>query len=380
MKRFLALALCLLLLPICAWSEETDMDAQTDAIFRKFKTTGGAVVVLKDGERVYERYYGVKNKNAQTAVDENTYFRLASVTKMVSGIGAMQLCEKGLLSLDASIGDTLGFEVINPYAPDIPVTLRMLMTHTAAFKENGGFASQSRSLSSILGDRNNRWGNFEKRASGAQYVYSNFGAGTVGAMMEAVTGQSVNAYMQENVFEPLGIEAAYAPSLLSSPEDVASLYTAKGTLFKAASAYLRETYEDYADPEYHFRTTIGALWMRPRDLATVTQVLCDGGAANGVQILSEETVELMRADQTGIGNVYSDEYGLFIKRVPNLLEGRMVYGHQGTSEGIVCNAYYIPEERFVFVLLTNGTSSARNDAIMNIARQMFALMYDAFGA
>ena len=120
--------------------------------------------------------------------------------------------------------------------------------------------------------------------------------------------------------------------------------------------------------------------MRPRDLATVTQVLCDGGAANGVQILSEETVELMRADQTGIGNVYSDEYGLFVKRVPNLLEGRMVYGHQGTSEGIVCNAYYIPEERFVFVLLTNGTSSARNDAIMNIARQMFALMYDEFGA
>lgn len=380
MKRILAIALCLLLLPVCAFAQETTVDEQTDAVFRKFKTTGGAVVVYRDGELAYERYYGVKNKNARTAVDENTYFRLASVTKMVSGIGAMQLVERGALSLDAPIGDALGFEVINPYAPEIPVTLRMLMTHTAAFRENGGFASQSRTLSSILGDRDKRWGNFEKRASGSKYVYSNFGAGTVGAMMEAVTGQSVNAYMQENVFAPLGIDAAYAPSLLASPDDVASLYTAKGKLFKAASAYLRETYEDTADPERHYRTTIGALWMRPRDLARVTQALCGDGTVDGVRLLQAETVELMRADQTGVGDVYSDEYGLFVKRVPNLLDGKMVYGHQGTSEGIVCNAYYIPEENFVFVLMTNGTSSARNDGIMNIARQMFALMHAEFGA
>lgn len=379
MKRMLALLLCLALVPACALGEGT-LDEQTDAIFKKFKTTGGAVVVLKDGELAYERYYGVKNKNAQTAVDENTYFRLASVTKMVSGVGAMQLVEDGLLSLDAPIGDALGFEVVNPYAPDIPVTLRMLMTHTAAFKENGGFASQSRTLSSILSDRDKRWGNFEKRASGSKYVYSNFGAGTVGAMMEAVTGQSVNAYMQANVFAPLGIDAAYAPSLLQNPDDVASLYTAKGKLFKAASAYLRETYEDYADPERHYRTTIGALWMRPRDLATVTQALCAGGTVNGVKLLDAQTTQLMRADQTGVGNVQSDEYGLFVKRVPNLLDGRMVYGHQGTSEGIVCNAYYIPEENFVFVLMTNGTSSARNDGIMNISRQLFTLLYGEFGA
>ena len=184
--------------------------------------------------------------------------------------------------------------------------------------------------------------------------------------------------MQENVFVPLGIEAAYAPSLLSSPDDVASLYTAKGKLFKAASAYLREEYEDFPDVERHYRTTIGALWMRPRDLATVTQVLCDGGAANGVQILAPETVELMRADQTGVGNVCSDEYGLFVKRVPNLVEGKMFYGHQGTSEGIVCNAYYSPEDNFVFVLMTNGTASGRNDGIMNIARQLFELHYGEF--
>ena len=62
------------LLPVAAMAEEAErtLDEQTDQIFRKFKVTGGAVVILKDGERVYERYYGVKNKNAQTPVDENT--------------------------------------------------------------------------------------------------------------------------------------------------------------------------------------------------------------------------------------------------------------------------------------------------------------------
>ena len=59
MKRILAIALCLLLLPVCAFAQETTVDEQTDAVFRKFKTTGGAVVVYRDGELAYERYYGV---------------------------------------------------------------------------------------------------------------------------------------------------------------------------------------------------------------------------------------------------------------------------------------------------------------------------------
>lgn len=380
MKRWtywLVLALCLAL---CApaLGEAANVDEQVDVNFRKSKTVGGAVVIYKDGELAYERYYGVKNTRAQAPVDEDTYFRLASVTKMVSGIGAMQLCEQGLLSLDASIGDALGYEVYNPYAPETPVTLRMLMTHTAALKENGGFAFASRTLSSILGDRDARWGNFEDRASGQKYAYSNFGAGTVGAMMEAVTGQSVNAYMTQNVFAPLSIDAAYAPSVLESPDDVASLYNTKGKLQKAASAYLREEYEDFADPDTHYRTTIGSLWMRPRDLARVTQALCGDGSVDGVQLLTKETVELMRADQAGLGGVQSSEYGLFVKRIEDLLDGRMVFGHQGTSEGIVCNAFYVPEDDFVFVMMTNGCSSVRDNGIITLARRQFALLYNAF--
>ena len=91
------------------------MDDAVRKIFKVQKTVGGTVLVAKDGEIVYQLNYGYQNARKQLRVTDGTHFRIASVTKMVSAIRVMQLVEEGKLSLDAPLGDTLGYTVYNPY-------------------------------------------------------------------------------------------------------------------------------------------------------------------------------------------------------------------------------------------------------------------------
>lgn len=112
-RRFTALFLCLLLLlPSLSLADVeaiTELDAYVDQAFRAAKTVGGSLVVMKDGQIVYARDYGMKDKARELPVDENTFFRTASITKMISGIGLMRLVDMGLLDLDAEIGRYLGY-------------------------------------------------------------------------------------------------------------------------------------------------------------------------------------------------------------------------------------------------------------------------------
>lgn len=105
-----------------------------------------------------------------------------------------------------------------------------------------------------------------------------------------------------------------------------------------------------------------------------------GGTVDGVRILQEETVTEMMADQQGKGGITAESpYGLCINRNDTLIEGTMVYGHQGISDAIVANVYYEPESRFVFVMITNGCKSGMNNRVCAVSRKMFTLMWENFG-
>lgn len=376
-KRLWGLVCVFLSILVCcaAWAEpaKADTDADIDAIFRRYHTVGGAVLVARHGELVYERYYGDANVNQHRPVNRDTYFRAASVTKFVSGIGAMRLVEHGLLDLDADIGGTLGMDIRNPRHPATPITLRQLMTHTSGVNDNSGFSNLTNTLRELLEDH--PWSNFTDRQPGKAYVYSNFGAGIVGALMEAATGQSVNAYMTEQVFAPLGIDAAYSASLLRSPEDVPALY-ADQKMATSANTSLSAAYDDTCDPNRHFRTTIGSLWIRPRDLLTLTSLMCEGGELNGTRLLASETVQTMTAPQSGMGSVTGKTvYGLFTARVDSVVPGVTLYGHQGISAGFVCNAYFDPETGYAFVLMTNGADQRQDNRICILARKLITYTY-----
>ena len=154
MKRLLCLFASLMLLCAPAFAESTDsLDDAVRKIFKVQKTVGGTVLVAKDGEIVYQLNYGYQNARKQLRVTDGTHFRIASVTKMVSAIRVMQLVEEGKLSLDAPLGDTLGYTVYNPYYKSLPVTLRMVMSHTTSVKSSGSYGKRGQGVQSRSEER-----------------------------------------------------------------------------------------------------------------------------------------------------------------------------------------------------------------------------------
>lgn len=380
MNRFLLRLMALLLgalMPLSA--SGLTMDEQVDQLFRRGKTTGGSLVIVMHGQIVYARDYGYRKLAGSQPVDERTYFRLASVTKLVSGVGTMQLVERGLLNLDQDISAYFGYEIKNPYFPKIPLTLRQAMSHTLSVSEDGGYSGIRNTVRDMLDYRLKRRGNFLNQKPGNKYVYSNFGAGLVGAMMEAVTGQSVNSYMRDNVFAPLGIDASYSASLLAAPQDVSGQYT-NGKLYRSASNYIEETYEDFADPERHYRTTVGDLWIRSRDLAKIAALLCGDGSYQDVRILRPESVMAMRTPQNTQGKSVTGDspYGLFMERNTFILPGITVYGHQGMSKAAILNLYTVPESGFAMVITSNGGSLVRDHRVGAMALNMMRTLYPEF--
>ena len=379
-KRLLIFTLCLLLAVFPAAAPAQDaIDEQADLLFRQSQTIGGALAVVLDGQIVYQRCYGYQDRADQVPVTADTYFRIASVTKMVSAIGLMQLVEQGLLDLDADISEYFGFAIANDYHPDTPVTLRQLMSHTAALSTYADYET-SLSLETVLSQSSSNREYITDHVPGSFYEYSNFGAGLTGAIMEAVTGVSVNQYMRENVFGPLSIDASYDPAALADPDSIATLYHSNGTRYHSVEYLLSQPYEDFADPAHHFSTTVGSLWIRAADLATLTVALCGGGAVNGAQLLSSDSLFAMRRDQADTHASVTGEspYGLFLAREETLLEGHTFYGHQGVYRGILCNVYFEPETQFGFVLLTNGCSTKLRDHVGILSRRLFALAYETF--
>lgn len=359
---------------------ERTVDARVDEVFSSMKAVGGAFVIAKDGQIVYERYYGVQQKSSGEPVTEKTYFRCASVTKLVTGIGLMRLMERGVLAPDEDISAYLGYTVRNPRYMDKPITLRMLMSHTAGMNETSSYSHQSSLLRDMIDVERKAKANFRDVEPGTQYTYSNFGAGITGSIIESVTGMDVSSYMRQDLFLPLGIDAAYKVNQLSEPEYIPTTYNQDGETVAGASYLLSQPYEAVPSPDTHYRMTVGGLYIRPRDLARLGIALCGDGTVDGQYVLSEASLAMMRQEQSPetTGITADTPYTFFTVRQDTLFEGRRVYGHQGTSDGIVCNLYYEPESRLVLAVMTNGCRSGREDGIMRITRRLAAIAEELY--
>ena len=381
LKKIYALMLALLLCCGGALAQELTMDEAVDQAFRRAKTVGGALVVAMGDEIVYERYYGVQQKTTGVPVSADTYFRCASVTKLVTGIGLLQLMDQGVLAPDTDISEYLGYTVYNPRYPDSPVTLRQLMSHTSSINAGGGYANDLEGyVWKLLSLERSRTANYYKQKPGSKYVYSNFGAGLMGSLIELVTGQNINVSVTNGLFDPLGIDAAYNVNLLNVPEKIVNLYNDKGELETSRETYLSREWDPNVDPEYHFKDTAGRLWMRGEDLCRLGILLCQGGTLDGVTILEPKTVAAMMESQLGKPGITCDsKYGLCIYRKSELLKERIVYGHQGMSEGVVAALFFEPESQLVFSVITNGCNDVMVNYMANINRKLFLKTWEIFG-
>lgn len=369
MKRilavFMALCVCLSALPACAASltqaQQEEADAFFARLFRQKNTVGGAVIVNQAGERVYAFFYG--KAGGGKPVTEDTAYKVASVTKLITAVGVMQLAEEGRIDLDQPIVRADGAPVRNPRYPEKEITLRQVMTHTSSIAPSAKY----------VGEPTWEEKEFLDYAPGSAYTYANLNGGILGSVIELASGKSLNQYMTERVFAPLGINAAYAATLLPDASVLSNSYRQNGTLELTGGAYLRDDqhYDDTCAPFAHYRASVGGLYISVKGLEAIGAMLANGGEYRGVRILREGSVRLMgqnQADWPGSTVEGQSPYGLNTYRL--ILDGVTWYGHQGFWSGRLADLFYEPESRTAVVLVMNGSARTVGKVDRAVAAQM----------
>lgn len=345
--------------------EEQTADYADDR-FRARDIVGGAVIIAKDGEILFSHDYGYKTNAHRERVTLDTCFRIASVTKLVSAVGLMQLLEEKDIPLDTPVKDIVGFPVVNPAFPDQVITIRQVMSHTSSLVQTQYYHPTWETLKP-----DNKY--FSKTVvPGTAYAYSNLNGGLFGAMIEALSGQSVNTYMQEHVFGPLGINAAYHCALLPDQSDIAPQLAKNGRIAKGVSVAMAEIseYDNTCNPRVNTDRTSGGLYISANGLIRIISMLQRGGELDGVRILQPETVQLMMQDQHKIpGSSVKAEsiYGLAMARVKGMPGGTW-YGHQGMMHGLTSNIYFQPDTGLSIAVIANGYGGQQIDGVVTIAR------------
>ena len=188
---------------------QVDADAWLDGFMpfalARDNIAGAVVVIVKDGQVLTQRGFGFADVAKQTPVDPaSTLFRAGSISKLFTWTAVMQLVEQRKLDLDADINRYLDFS-IPPYQGQ-PITLRNLMTHTPGFEEYARGGIRFEGAVPSLGDALKQWTPKRVFAPGSTPAYSNYGAALAGYIVERVSGESFDAYIEQHIFQPLGMD------------------------------------------------------------------------------------------------------------------------------------------------------------------------------
>ncbi len=372
MKRILSwiaclLVICLIMPFITASAEQEDFDAFAEKQYRTRGIVGGAVIISLNGEMLATYTYGrVAKSRGSAPVTLDTCFRVASVTKLVTALGLVKLMEEKELSYDTPISDLLGFRVFNPNYPDIPITVRQVMTHTTGFT-----ATTDRYLTNFEKLKKDTTIFVKKCPPGSKYVYSNRNGGMMGALIEALSGQSLNTYMKENLFDPLNINAAYHPALLTDQSDISDRFNTDGDTVQTVSKALDTIgdYHDVCDPYNNRGISVGSLYISARGLDRFLTLLVQDGEVNGERVLPQGIRHKMALSQVFEGSsVQVDgDYTLGLERVTDLTGG-IWYGHQGMLGGLSADAYFQPDTGLCVTVIANGYKPVLLNGTAKIAR------------
>ena len=300
---------------------------------------GAVTLIARKGGQAHVRAYGMANRASGRPMRPDTIFRIASMTKPVTSVAVMMLYEEGRFKLNDPVGQYLpalaSLSVLTPsdgggepYSREParrPVTIRHLLTHTSGigyrFLGDLGASPAQRALSELYRDAGVADGLAEHDGTieglvtalghlpllhepGAAFSYG-LSDDVLGRLVEVLSGVTFDEFLRTRLFEPLGMHDTYFYLPAGKADRLASLYApnasggldeVEGTVEGAHLIYSAT----YSTGAHRTNFSGGAgLSSTVYDYARFLQMLLNGGALNGVRILSPVTVDLMTTDHIG---------------------------------------------------------------------------------
>jgi CubicO group peptidase (beta-lactamase class C family) len=319
---------------------------------------GVAIGIVRGDEIVYVQGYGVAD-NEGRAMTPDTPFLIASLSKSFTAVGVMQLVEDGKIDLDAPVQTYLPWFQVADKNASSAITVRHLLHQSSGFDERESYI---RNLNTDLSD-----GALEKSiralntaelnfAPGDAFEYTNTNYDILGLLIQAVSGQSYEEYVEENIFAPLDMAQSYTFLQEARAGNMTRGYY---PFFGFTTAY------DHLMPYSRIVKPSAGLFSSAEDLAHYLIAHLNGGQYAGNSILSPQAMDELHT----VGAKFGDSAGYamgwsvfsFADMAPATSDGSTPTGisHAGEWVGYTSLLVFIPELETGIVLLMNKHDPAR---------------------
>jgi CubicO group peptidase (beta-lactamase class C family) len=315
----------------------------------KTEMPGGAVGVIKDGKLVYKRGFGMANLDYDVPNTPSTRFNLASVSKPFTAMSIALLAQQGKLSLD---------DDIRKYVPEMPkydqtITIRHLIHHSSGIRDYetliffGGHGNENayspKAVLNMLARQKNI--SFEP---GSKYQYCNSGYFLLGLIVSRVSGKSLRAFAEENIFKPLGMKNTL---LFDNRFEVVKNRAQGYRIGPGNTIRARATLDDLVGA--------GGVLTSVEDLSLWVQNFYQPKVGN------KELIELLTTPGTfNNGEKMTYAFGFWRTRY----RGLPVIEHSGNIQsGYRAKIFSFPEQKFTVIALTNNAAIFPGDIVTKFA-------------
>jgi len=323
--------------------DRADLEAWLDGYLpyalERGRIPGAVVVVVKGGQVVLQKGYGYSDVAKRAPVlPESTLFRPGSVSKLVTWTAVMQQVERGKIDLDKDVNAYLDFRI--PAFEGKPITMRNIMTHTAGFEESVRHLISSDPKAVMTLKKQMPLALPERVfAPGTTPAYSNYATALAGYIVERVSGEDFDSYVESHVFKPLGMTHA----------------TFRQPLPKALAPHMSKGYPDITQKAQPFEMVIpapaGSLSASGADMAKFMIAHLNDGAG----LMKPETAKMMHDYKApGVGPLNRMALGFYEQWV----NGHRAIAHGGDTVWFHSYLWLFPDSDIGLYISMNAPGKA----------------------
>lgn len=335
--------------------------------FVESKEIAGAVTLVADAEKIIHlSANGLADIEKKSPMATDSLFWIASMTKPITGTALMMMQEDGKLSVNDPVAKYLPeFENLKDEAGNkVVITIKQCLTHSSGLSdltpdESKGITTLKDLVPLIAAKP-------VKFPPGSKWQYCQTGINTVGRIIEVVSGKSYPDFLQERLFDPLGMKDT---SFYPSEQQVARLassykHGSSGDLEKAALSFLNGK---SPTDKSHFPMANGGLFSTAEDYGKFARMILRGGESGGKRYLKEESVKQMTTVQSGdlvTGFTPGNGWGLgwCVVRQPQGVTAALSSGTFGHGGLYGTQAWIDPVRNRIYVMMIQRADLANGDA------------------
>ena len=328
---------------------------------RRNRITGLSIAVVDDQSVIWRAGFGFSDSKQGIPASENTVYRGGSIAKVMTAIAIMQLVENNQVDLDAPLSEYVEeFAIGNRFGSNKDITIRSMLTHHSGLPTDfidQMWAAPQAEVASLVSRLNNEYTAFPV---GQLFSYSNVAFSLLGEVVERVSGQTYESYIEANIFRPLSMFSSAASGVITDRNQVSNAY------IKKREVPLLPT-RDIAAAGIH--STV-------MDLSRFIQWVNRKTDAEDVNdILSEQSLAAMfRPQYENTPLDFTTRMGLGWRLYDNYLGQRKVVGHDGRTVAHSSLLLIDPEAKIGVVIMANSPSES--GGVYRIGRDVLRKLYE----